>query len=235
VSEWSQITARIADGCGAAGLDLIQPFQVAWYNAAVDPAYRLADLGRPQALGVLIGNTRALWPHFQAALRVDPALCGAADPIESYVSARVLAALRPLVVRWEVRWAHDPPPRRVAMQRLAHVSGLAYLAPSFLNVHPVYGPWIALRAAVVVDTAGPSGPPPALASPCRECAHACGLAFERAIAARRNRDATAAGLGDTWRRWLAVRDACPIGREHRYSEAQIAYHYCGDRTVLQRT
>ncbi|MGH8586497.1 MAG: hypothetical protein ACREWE_10055 [Gammaproteobacteria bacterium] len=46
-------------------------------------------------------------------------------------------------------WAR--PPRRVAMQRLAHLSGLAYLSPSHLNVHATYGPWIALRAAVVID------------------------------------------------------------------------------------
>src|SRR5204862_874474 len=105
---------------------LIQPFQVAWYNAAVDPAYQLPDLGRPAALGVLIGNTRALWPHLQAALRVDASLPAAADPIERYVSTRVFAALRPLAERWVIRWAHDPPPRRVALQRLAHLSGLAF-------------------------------------------------------------------------------------------------------------
>ena len=234
MSDWAQITARIADGCGPPGLDLVQPFQVGWYNAAVDPAYRLPDLGRPHALGVLIGNTRKLWPRFRAALRFEPALRGAPDPIERYASARVLAALRPLAEHWEVRWAHDPPPRRVAMQRLAHLSGLAYLAPSFLNVHPLYGPWIALRAAVVVDTAGPSGPPPSLPHPCRECAHACQPAFAQAVATLRDRDAAASGLGDAWRRWLAVRDACPLGREHRYSDEQIGYHYRGDRTVLKR-
>ena len=40
------------------------------------------------------------------------------------------------------------------------------------------------------------------------------------------------GLGDTWRLWLAVRDACPVGREHRYGDDQIGYHYRHDRTLL---
>ncbi len=45
------------------------------------------------------------------------------------------------------------------MQRLAHASGLARLSPSHLSVHGTDGPWIALRAAVVIDIEGQSGPP----------------------------------------------------------------------------
>jgi methylmalonic aciduria homocystinuria type C protein len=52
--------------------------------------------------------------------------------------------------------------------------------------------------------------------------------FERASAAQAGRD----GIGDTWPLWLAVRDACPVGRAHRYCEDQIRYHYAGDRTAL---
>lgn len=36
------------------------------------------------------------------------------------------------------------------MQRLADISGLAYLSQSHLNVHATYGPWIAPRVAVVI-------------------------------------------------------------------------------------
>lgn len=36
-----------------------------------------------------------------------------------------------------------------------------------------------------------------------------------------------------WRPWLAVRDACPLGREHRYSEQQVAYHYTKDAKWLR--
>ncbi len=231
---WQQIAERIAAGCAPAGFDLVQPFGVAWYNAVVDAPYRLPDLGRQQALGVLIGNTRALWPRLLAALRAEPALRVDPDPVQRYTTARVLAALQPLGQRWDVRWAHDVPPRRVAMQRLGHLSGLAHLSPSFLNVHRVYGPWIALRAAVVVDADAPPGPPPDPPSPCPDCLHACLPLFERAAAALRERGAAQRGLGDTWRLWLAVRDACPVGRQYRYSEEQIAYHYRIDRSALAR-
>jgi methylmalonic aciduria homocystinuria type C protein len=230
---WQTITEQVAQGCRPAGLDLVQPFQVAWYNDAVDPAYRLPDFGNPRALGILIGNTRALWPALLAALRSDPALRDVADVVDHYTTARVGAVLQPLSHRCAVRWSYDRPPRRVAMQRLGHLSGLAHLSRGFLNVHPVYGPWIALRAAVVVDTDGPPGPPPDPPSPCSDCEHTCVPLLERAAAALRARGADRAGLGDTWPLWLAVRDACPVGRAHRYSDAQIAYHYAKDRRMLE--
>lgn len=52
-----------------AGLDLAQPFQVAWYNRAVADACRLSDFGRSPALGILVGNTRAIWSRFLDAWR----------------------------------------------------------------------------------------------------------------------------------------------------------------------
>jgi hypothetical protein len=39
-------------------------------------------------------------------------------------------------------------------------------------------------------------------------------------------------LEETPRAWLAVRDACPVGREHRFPEAMIRYGYTKDRGAL---
>ncbi|HTU60663.1 MAG TPA: hypothetical protein VMF89_19560, partial [Polyangiales bacterium] len=33
--------------------------------------------------------------------------------------------------------------------------------------------------------------------------------------------------------WIGIRDACPHGRDYRYSEAQLRYHYAKDRTALE--
>jgi hypothetical protein len=33
--------------------------------------------------------------------------------------------------------------------------------------------------------------------------------------------------------WIAVRDACPVGREGRYSDAQLEYHYTKARGLLR--
>jgi len=51
------------------GFDLIQPFAVGWYNDAVDESLRLPDFGDSGRLGLLVGNSRALWPVFLDALR----------------------------------------------------------------------------------------------------------------------------------------------------------------------
>ena len=130
--------------------------------------------------------------------------------------------MREAYPRGEIRFAHHVP-ATVAIQRAAVVAGLAWLAPSHLCVHPAYGPWIALRALVILDEPAPPSPP-RVPAPC-DCAVGCGPALERALAAGEPRSTQE--LRERWRLWLAVRDACPVGREHRYSQEQIEFHYAG--------
>jgi methylmalonic aciduria homocystinuria type C protein len=223
---------EIAARCRTVGIDLVQPLSGGWYDAAVAPEHRLPGVGRRSPLVLLLASTRAFWRPFVARLAAEPGRLEHEHPLDRWVEDAVRGALRGVGVRYEVRFSHEPPPRRVAMQRLAHVSGLAPLAPSMLSVHPVYGPWIGLRAAVVLDTDGPPGPAPAPALACDACARRCTPALERAQRAA----ATGAG-GDpvrgNWHDWLAVRDACPVGREHRYPDGLIRYVYTKDRAVLR--
>ena len=183
-------------------------------------------------LALLLASTRAFWEPFLARLRAEPARLAHADPIDDYVGEVVRHALAGVPVAHEVRFSFEPPPRRVAMQRLADVSGLAPLSPVMLCVHPVFGPWLALRAVVVLDLAGPAGDPPTPPAPCPRCSELCAPAFARA-----QRASSTATDGDPvaehWRLWLAVRDACPVGREHRYPEDLIRYVYTKDRAVLR--
>lgn len=203
-----------------AGFDVISPFRVDWYNAAIEPAYRLPELGRHDPLGVVIANSRALWPRFIATLAAEPARLQAADPLDDFTRDVIDAAVADLGVRADIRYVFEPPPRRLPFQRLAAMAGLAHLSQTYLCVHPTYGPWIGLRAAVVLDAPGPERRTTQQA-PC-DCNAGCRAAFERALD------------GDDWRAWVDVRDACPIGREHRYSDEQIEYHYVKPRELLIR-
>jgi methylmalonic aciduria homocystinuria type C protein len=218
----SDLAHGLASRCLAAGLDLTAPLQIGWYNDVVEPHLRLPDFGNPASLAVLIGNSRALWPRLLDAMRADPEIHDDRDPVEAYTVRRVQEAAGDLPVPHEIHWAHIVAPRPVAIQRMAHVAGLAYLAPSNLSVHPTYGPWIALRAVIVADVAGPPDPQPVMASLCDDCERACLAAFRHAVAEP----------GD-WRHWLAIRDACPTGRAHRYDELQIVYHYTKERRALR--
>lgn len=189
--------ARLA----AAGFDIAHAFDA----SAAAPAPGLDWLAGPHRLGLLIGNTRALWPPFREAMR-DPALAAEADPLERYTERAIDAAFPAA----RIYYSH----RRYAggflpIQRLAELTGLAALAPSHLVVHPVYGPWLALRAVVAID-----GEPPSRAPIARPCI--CGTACEQMLAR--------ALQSTDWRDWLAVRDSCVL-RTWRYSDDQIDYHY----------
>lgn len=230
----AQIIATVRADAARAGLDLVAPFPVGLYNRAVDAAWQLPTLGSDSHLGLIIGNTRALWPRFLDALRAEPARLDEPHPLDRYVAETVTAVLSDLPVRVEHRLADEPPPRRVAMQRLADLAGLAWLSPSHLCIHPVFGPWIALRAAVVVEMESPPGPPPSSQPTCADCATRCLPPFERAIAAVGDPIEAHSQVSTHWRRWLASRDTCPIGREHRYDDDQIEYHYTKNRAILRR-
>ena len=36
-----------------------------------------------------------------------------------------------------------------------------------------------------------------------------------------------------WEKWVAVRDCCLVGRDFRYSDAQIRYHYAPNNDFLR--
>lgn len=227
-----QPVEMLRERCGARGLDLVHAFRVSWYNDSVeDPRQRLPDLGRSDALGVVIGNSQKLWPIFRRALDADPKLRACADPVDNYVTQAVGEAVGELSLHNEVRWAHALEPAPLPIQRVAHAAGLAQLAPSHLSVHPEHGPWIALRAVVVMDAQGPEGPPQPAPDPCAGCDKPCLGALQRAIAATGAAEQRAP-LEQFWGAWLAVRDACPIGTSSRYDDEQIEYHYTKARRLL---
>ena len=155
------------------------------------------------------------------------------NPLNSYVVQAIERALASVPVASGVRWAHRPEPHHVAFQKLAEIAGLAFLSPGFLSVHPVYGSWIAFRAVVVLDATGPPAKPPSIVRPCPDCGNACGRALSEALVAVEDAVSRNQAIADQWRVWLGVRDACPVGKNFRYSDEQILYHYTKNRQVLK--
>ena len=232
-SMYQSIMQQLLPGCRDAGLDLLQPFRVKWYNDTVEAEHRLLDLNRDDALGVLIGNTKAIWPRFIQWLQADKTRLSLDNPLNSYVVQAIERALASVQVASGVRWAHIPEPHHVAFQKLAEIAGLAFLSPGFLSVHPVYGSWIAFRAVVVLDATGPLAKPPSIVRPCPDCGNACGRALSEALVAVEDAVSRNQAIADQWRVWLGVRDACPVGKNFRYSNEQILYHYTKNRQVLK--
>jgi cyanocobalamin reductase (cyanide-eliminating) / alkylcobalamin dealkylase len=222
---WQSITERVAMAAERAGFDIVHPFNVAHYNSTAPAAQRLDDYERPDALGLLIGNTRQLWPAFTRACTADSTLQSAAQPLDTYTVTRLTAVLAAATTaRVQLVFSHVTHPQAFPIQRLAERVGLTALSPSHLAIHPLHGPWLALRAVAVVDVAGPVERPPPLANPCQSCSAPCVPALERALAAS-GTPLSSAGVVAHAHLWIAVRDACPVGRPSRYGDTQVAYHY----------
>ncbi len=227
--EWPAICQRLRQGCTRIGLDLLQPFSTGLHQETLGPAESPAR----DRLGVLLGNTRALWPAFIGALAEQPELGAREHPLESYLESRLTALLALATDRpHQIHWAHVTRPRALPIQRLAEAIGFASLAPCHLSIHPVHGPWLALRAVVVIDVAGPEQAAPPLISPCVCCAKPCLPALARALelSGPTPDAATTAQHADAW---IAVRDACPVGQSARYSTKQLRYHYRKDPSALR--
>jgi cyanocobalamin reductase (cyanide-eliminating) / alkylcobalamin dealkylase len=206
--EYRRVLAAATENLARAGFDLVHRFDV----RACATEIGIPALGTG-ALGVFVGNTRALWPIFSAARTTDPELASSSDPLELYTERmidRVAAALPEARLFYSHRQYDGA---FLPLQRLAVAAGIGALSPTHLVIHPIYGPWFALRAVIVCD-----GQPPARTSVARACTcdARCTAAFDRALAS---------SGPERWRAWLAVREACTVGRDYRYSDEQIAYHY----------
>ncbi len=202
-----------------AGLDVFAAFSTRGW---ADPYVLNPFARRAGALACVIGNSKALWPVFTAT-----GACGD-HPLDRYVVetvSRLSAAASSRLGAHHIHWAHVVRPAAVPIQRVAEHAGLARLGPAWLSVHPEFGPWFGLRAVVVFDTDGPETVSPA-PDPCSACdGKPCIPAVQAALDA---------GPRATWRDWLAARDACPVGRDSRYDEAQLEYHYTKNPACLGR-
>jgi hypothetical protein len=216
------------------GLDLVGTTAIPSYDARVVPARRVASRAPGAGAVLVIGNGgSAFWRRFRAhATLTGP------DPLDRYTRAIVAEATRPLAaLSHHYPGDVDDP---LDFQALARAAGLA--APSLLGlvVHPVYGPWMALRAAVtlpeMVDLPRPAdGFDPCPTCAARPCMTACpvaavdgaGWSGPRCIAHRvAAAEHCATGCG--------ARIACVLGPEHRYPDDALAYHQAAAGVHLRR-
>jgi cyanocobalamin reductase (cyanide-eliminating) / alkylcobalamin dealkylase len=196
------------------------------WSAALATAPSLQNLAAPTTThALIIGNSRQLWPRFVDAYRCSNQLRCEPHPLDHWIEQQLSTILVDRPHRFGHR-AYDD--KYVPLQRLAVAAGLGRLSETHLVIHPVFGPWFSLRAVVAIDapTAAEfvATAAPITAGNCDplHCMQQCQQRFAEAQAAPPG----------SWRAWLAARAACSVGRDWRFSDAQIAYHYCKDTTAL---
>ena len=235
--EFVDVRNALASELGPWGFEVLGAVGVGAYNRTLEPRHhglRLPELRDERDAAFVVGNTRRLWPLFLQAYARTP-LRAEPHPLDEYARTRIGSAVTrvaaELRVRFELRYSFDEAPRGVAISRLATLAGIGEASPVGLCIHPEYGPWFSLRAAVVFEVEGPeprSAAPTCSACSSRPCVTArtemlnrCGGAFDRATFLAH------------WRAWLAMRDACPVGTASRYDDRQIRYHYLKERAILE--
>jgi epoxyqueuosine reductase len=210
----------------ALGLNVLLPLEVAAFDAAAAPLRLEALL--PGARGALIAGAggRTFFDRFSAA---PEARDGQADPLDRYtarvVAAAAAAALGGSGARHAVAYPFGATPV-IPFQRLGRAAGLGGPGPLALQIHPVYGPWWAYRAIIVVDQ--PLAPGAPVGDGCAGCAAPCVAACPAGAVARSGFDVVACHarrlIAPACAESCAARVACIRGPEHRYRDEQLAFH-----------
>ena len=154
-------------------------------------------------------------------------------PMDQFVTERVAAWMEGPLQGHAWRQVF-PGPHPVGLQRLGALAGWHHSSPFWVGVDAEWGSWFAYRAVVLADTQLTLTPRRETSSPCdtcsdKPCISACpagALSSEQTGPWRLQtcldfRKQPASPCQD---RCLA-RNACPVGADHRYADAQIAYHY----------
>ena len=222
------------------GLNLVGVASLAAYDAQVAPERRLARRLEGAESVIVVGNGGgAFWEAYRRACAADPALAARPDPLDDFTREVVEAARAPLTDAQAMRivfpFGFDA---EVSFTRLAVLAGIG--RPSLLGVlvHPVYGPWIALRAAILVRGRLAAPRPADGFDPCptcrdRPCMSACpagaieaeGWSLSQCAGHRAPPDDPCAGR-------CHARVACVLGPEHRYPDDALAYHQRRARAPL---
>jgi hypothetical protein len=225
--------AEIEAALDAAGLNLRGALSAARYDAVVPAAWRTAALLPEARTALVVGSGgRALWD----ALRAAPELDAVSDPVDTY-TARVLDALaRDLIRAGHRSRALYPLERRggawADFVALGRDAGLGVSSRLGLLLHPIYGPWLSIRAVLLTGVECPLGAPISDFDPCEGCAAPCaeacpggavgpeGISASVCYATQRTEPACALRCN--------ARHACVVGPEHAYAVEAEAHHMGSD-------
>jgi hypothetical protein len=223
------LVRSVSSAVAPLGLNLIGTVSTADYDAGVPPAHALAAIAPATQSVVVIGHGGGdFWSGFAARSPVDP---GAPHPLDTYTRQVVEAALDGVVPSGgRLIFPFEFPAVAVSFQRLAMLAGLG--APSVLGVlvHPEFGPWIALRAALLLPEIVSVEGPAAGFDPCPTCIErACMVACPAAAVTPAGWSITRCGAhrarpDDTCAAGCHARLECVIGRAHRYPAAALIHH-----------
>lgn len=150
-------------------------------------------------------------------------------PVDDFSQAQVAAWLDCEQAGSAYRFVY-PGPTTIGLQRLGMLAGWHHASPFMVGINHQWGSWFAYRAVVLADTHFPPTPPLNSPSPCSSCATRICVGQCPAKALDQGYDLRACldyrlQPDSACRDRCLARNSCPVGEAHRYSDAQISYHY----------
>jgi len=226
------------------GLNLVGTTPAARYDAVVPARWAIGPHAPDVRTLVVIGNGGgAFWEAFQRG--GGPATAARHDPLDTFTRTVVTEEVRSLGTELggpvRIVFPFDGGPPALSFQHLAECAGLG--RPSLLGVlvHPEFGPWIALRAALLLPFVLDAPRPADGFDPCPTCVERpCITACPGAAVGSAGWDVPACvahrlrGAGDGCDAGCHARIACVLGRSHRYPPAALAFHQASARRVFER-
>jgi len=232
----AEILEAVKAAAAPFGLNLIAAIPIARYDTQAALALRAGAIDPAARAIVVVANGGGdFWRAFKAHRAAHPGWEARANPLDDFARVTVESRIVPTLAAASIHAttvypfvADGPALNFMELGRLAGIAG-----PSLLGVvvNPEYGPWIAFRAAILIDReidapGEASGFDPCPTCRARSCIPAC--------------PAGAIGPADGWNipaclTWRVEREAecaprcharaaCVLGPQHRYPDEELKYH-----------
>ncbi|MGH7931913.1 MAG: hypothetical protein ACREQN_01965 [Candidatus Binataceae bacterium] len=218
------------------GLNLVAAIPAQHYNHGAAPAMRTTAIAPEGRSIIVVGNGGgAFWRAFIKHVRGNPGWRERDNPLDDFTRAiiedEVAASIRRRGSNCATVYPFMNGGATLNFMELAKAAGLSGPSIIGVNVHPVYGPWIAFRAALLVAEEIDAPGAAAGFNPCprcttRACISACpanavsfpaGWDIPRCLEHRVEVEPDCAAR-------CHARVGCVLGPEHRYTDDELAYH-----------
>ncbi len=237
------LVRTIGDATAPFGLNLVGVALAETYDALVPEGYRLR--GAARAVLVIGNGGGAFWRAFRAHAGRCPGFAERTHPLDEFtrdvIATHATTALADAGVRGAPRFPFDDAAPALSFVHLAEAAGLGRRGLLGILLHPEFGPWMALRAAFLLDAPLRGARPAAGFAPCDTCAErpciaACpggavsseGWSIEGCVTHRLAQPGNCDAA-------CHARVACVYGRAHVYPAEANAYHQGRARGVMERS
>lgn len=240
------LVAELTRALAPFGLNLIGVTSPEAYDAVAPSSHRLATRDAAGAIVVIGNGGGAFWSAYRDYLTHHPDHAARDHPLDDFTTLVLESHALPVAERMGLRpvlrlpFQETTPP--LSFVHLAEAAGLGRRGLPGVLLHPEFGPWMALRGALLVDDAASAARPAAGFDPCpscldRPCVTACpgaavsypaGWNVPRCIAFR----VDSAERNPCLDRCHA-RVACVYGRAHCYPPDALAHHHTRAFAVMR--